>query len=71
MNDLLEMIVNRIKINESLTEKINKEIEDIPMPNSPDCESWGYINTLEKEVETIHREQDFLEELINERKNNE
>ena len=31
MNDLLEMIVKRIKINKALMEKIDKEKKDIPM----------------------------------------
>lgn len=70
MNDLLEMIVSRIKINEALIENIDKKLEDIPMPSSPDCSSWSEIYHLETKVETIYREQDFLKKLINERKNN-
>jgi len=64
MNDLLEMIVSRMKINVSLIAKIEKVIEDMPEPLFLDSGIYDEIRILEKEIKTIEREQDFLNELI-------
>ena len=63
MNILLKMIVNRMKINDALIAKIDKVIENI-QPIWADCSGWDEIRLLEKQIETIQREQDFLKELI-------
>ena len=64
MNDLLEMIDSRMKINVSLIAKIEKVIEDMPEPLFLDSDIHDEIRILEKEIETIKREQYFLNELI-------
>lgn len=64
MNDLLEMIDSRMKINVSLIAKIEKVIEGMPEPLFLDSDIYDEIRILEKEIETIKREQYFLNELI-------
>lgn len=64
MIDLLEMIVSRMKINVSLIAKIEKVIESMPEPLFLDSDIYDEIRILEKEIDTIKREQYFLDELI-------